>query len=326
MIVGLALLVVSGCDKLPWGSKRPAEQTATAALTTVQSPVSPGRPQVLPQDIVASVNAVSISTADVELRIQELKVLTENLGQPWTPLTAEQQEAVLDELVNTELMSQDAVVRGLGRSLETQQQWEYLRRQFFAQQWLKWNQERLDVTPQDVDSYYEENKAGFRVPARLRLRQLVVSSEDQAKRALAQLHGGTSDFANLAQQISLGSTAAQGGLLPKWIMREQEKTLLYATEEEAGTAGVMNLDPVLEAAAFAIDQVNGISNYVKGADNQYHIFQLVERQDEHQRDKGEVWDDIKGYLSVQKLQGSLDALRKNATIERFPDRLERVSP
>src|SRR3989338_5110241 len=222
-------------------------------------------------------------------------------------------------------MSQDAVARGLDRSLDTQRRWEYLRRGFFAQEWLRWNRDRLTVSPEEVEQYYEQNQAGFRIPARLKLRQLVVASEEQAKRALAQLLDGTADFSNLAHQISLGSSAAQGGVLATWVMRENEKMYLYGSETDAAAAGVTSLDPILEAAAFAIDQVNGLSGIVKGADNRYPLFQLAERQEEHQQDKTEVWDQIKNFLTVQKLQASIDELQKKAAIERFTDRMEGVT-
>ena len=321
----LMLLLTAGCDNLPWSSTHKTGSDASAALTTAQSAVTPAKPQVLPSDALATVNGAAISKQDIELRLQELKTLTESAGQAWTPLSTEQLGEVLDELINTELMSQDALARGLDRSLDVAQRWEYLRRGFFAQEWLRWHQERLSVQPDEVDRYYEENKAGFRVPAQLRLRQIVVASEDQANRALSQLHGGATDFANLAQQISLGPTAASGGELPSWVMRANEKAFLYGTEAEAQAAGVMSLDPALEAAAFAIDQVNGLSSYVKGADNQYHIFQLAERQEEHLREKQAVWDDVKNFLSLQKLRAAIEDLRGKTTVERFADRLERVS-
>ena len=332
------LLLVSlgtlGCDNLPWSSSSGKHSdTASAALTTAQSGVSPGRPAVPPDDVVAMVNKVPISKADLELRLKDLKVAVESAGQTWTPLPLDAPEGqlslkgVMKELVNAELMSQDAVARGLDRTLPVQQRWESLRRTFFAQEWLRSNQDHIAVTDDEINKYYEENKAGagFREPQRLKLRQLVIASEEQANHALAQLHGGTTEFDALAQQISLGPTAAQGGLLSSWVMRASDKAARY-TEQEASSAGIISLDPALEAAAFAIDQVGGLSSYVKGADNHYHILKMVERKDERQRDKSELWDDIKGYLTVQKLQATIEELRTKATIERHPERLEGIAP
>lgn len=325
--LGLAhVLSAAGCDRLPWSSTDEKAPAVASAASTAASPAVPTKPAVLPSDIMANVNNTSITKADVELRVKELQALVEGTGGAWTPLSREQMDAILDELISTELMSQDAVARGLDRSLEVQQRWEYLRRGFFAQAWLQWHQTRIEPTAADIEKYYEDNKLGFREPAQLQLRQLVVSSEDQAKQALAQLLNGTADFGNLAQQISLGPTAAQSGLLPGSVMRANDKALFFAAEADAAAAGVTSLDPVLEAAAFAIDKVNGFSNYVTGADGRYHIFQLVTRQEERQREKSDVWDAIKNFLQTQQLQQAVEALRGKASIERFTERLESLAP
>ena len=318
VILGVAFLI-AGCDKLPWGNGKKVQADATP--TTAQSGVVPGRPVVAPGDVVATVNGVNLSVQDLELRIQELKAMVTGANRPWTPLTPDQLKAVLDELVNNELMSQDAVVRGLDRSTETRRRWEFLRRGFFVQEWARAKQSQLDVSATEVEDFYNKNKVGFEVPERRKLRQISVASEEQAKAALARLLSEGADFAALAQQISLAPTAAQGGLLPDWVMRTDDKARLAPD----AAAQVTSLDPSLEAAAFAIDRVNGLSSYVKGPDNRYHIFQLVERDQKRTRPLNEVYDQIKNYLLFQKVQGELDALKKSAKVDTFPERLQTVT-
>lgn len=320
--VGIVVLMsVAGCEKLTsLFSGGQEEATATPANPSAPSPGSVVRPPVLPGDVIATVNGVSISKADVELRVEELKALVANMGQPWTPLTAEQLEAVVDELVNNELMNQEAVARGLDRQLATQRRFEFLRRTFFAQEWLRWNNQRLDVSSTEVEQYYQANQLGFRTPERRKSRQLTVATEDEAKQALSQLLSGTAQFASLAEQTSLAPSKAQGGMMADWVVRAAEQMLVSA--EDAQTTSV--LDPALEASVFAIDQINGFSSYVKGADNRYHIFQLAEKQAERTRPLTEMWDQIKQFLLFQKLQGSLEALKGQAKIERFAERLDGV--
>ena len=317
------LVGAAGCEQVTsvFGGGKPKDASASS---TTAPPVAPTKPLVPPSDLLATVNGQPISKADIELRLQEFKAMTQNLGQPWTPLTQPQLEAGLDELITNELMSQTAIKRGLDREPETQGRWDVARRQFFAQEWLRWNQQRLEVGSSEIEQFYEQNKAGFREPERRRLRQLVVESEDQAKQALAQLLGGGADFPSLARQISVAPTAANGGLIEGWVMRSAEKAFVFPSEADAKAAGVSSLDPALEAAAFVIDQVDGLSNHVKGPDNRFHIFQLVERREERQRPLSEVWDQVKNFLLLQKLQKDMDALRAEATVERFPERLEGV--
>ena len=159
---------------------------------------------------------------------------------------------------------------------------------------------------------------------RRRLRQISVASEEQAKSTLARLLDGN-DFAALAREMSLAPTASQGGLIPGWVMRVNEKAFLYRTDADAAAAAISSLDPSLEAAAFAIDRVNGLSSYVKGPDNRFHIFQLVEREQERTRPLNEVYDQITNFLLFQKVQQELDALKKSAKVETFPERLATVT-
>lgn len=328
-MVAVAFLSAAGCEKITslLGGRGADKDAATATAAPTAGPPGlavPQRPHVLPTDTLATVNGSPISRHDLQLRIRELKALQEGYGQTWTSLTNEQLEALLDELINNELMSQDAVARGLDRSTETQRRWSALHRGFFVQEWLRWSQEREDATAEEVERFYEQYKQGFREPEWRKLRQIVVAAEEQAKLALSQLLSGAAEFSTLAKQISVGPHAADGGLLPNRVMREQDRAFLYASEAEASADGVTSLSPALEAAAFAVDQVNGLSSYVKGPDSRYHLFQLIERHEERQRPLTEVWDQIKNALLVQKLQQAVDALEAKAKIERFTERLELV--
>jgi peptidyl-prolyl cis-trans isomerase C len=323
----LAALVLAGCEQVPWWPWPRAQGGSGGAASTAsaQAPAVPGRPMVLPEDVVAKVNGVPISVADASARVEELKTLVTNLGQEWKPLEQDQLEGLVDELVRAEVLSQDAVSRNRHLNSEVQRRWEALRRTFFSQEWLAEQRDQITVEASDVEQFYGQNKLGFREPQRRRLRQLTVGSDDEAKRALARLLDGSAEFEALARQISVAPTAKDGGLIATWVMRAQEKALRFGSEAEAEAAGVSSLDPALEAAAFAIDQVKGLSNYVKGADNRYHIFQLTDRQEERQIPLAEVYDRIKDLLTVQRLQEKVDALEKAATIERFPERLDRLS-
>lgn len=320
-----AAFTVGGCDKLPWSSGA-SDNDPSAAMIAGAPLVSPPRPVVLPANVIATVNGVSISKDDLELRIQDLRLQSAlaNPLQAWEPLIEEELEILLDELVNAELISQSAVNSGLHQQLDTQRRWEFVRRGFFAQEWLRSMQDQL-VTNKDIEQHFEQNKQGFREPERVKLRQLSVASEDEARSALSRVHSGDSDFQSLVRELSIGPTAAQGGILRGWIMRANEKLLMYGSETEAARADVFSLDPNLERAAFAIDQLNGISNYVTGIDNRYHIFQLAERLDGRQMTLNEVWDGIKAFLLAESIQGKVEALSSGAAIQRYPDRLINVS-
>lgn len=330
LVLVLAGSLTAGCDKLPWSKSHDAPSGAKETSTTAQRTVTLSRPQVPPDELLAMVNGVPISKSDVELRIQEYQALLAGLGQTWQKLPADASEgapslrAILEELINNELMSQVAVTRGLDRSTDTQRRWEFIRRAFFSQEWLRWNQPRLEPTTEQIQQYYDKNRLGFRRPSRRKVRQITVASEGPVKQALAKLLEGSAQFSDLAKQISLGPTAVNGGLLEAWVMHAGDKALWYGSDQRAEADGVISLDASLEAAVFAINTVNGFSNHVKGPDGNFHIFQLVQEEEARQQRLDEVADGIKTLLMAQGLRESIEELRQGAAIERFPERLDHV--
>ncbi len=322
VVVGMASC---GCEKLPWTSSSSSTHAAPSASTPSGTTV-PSRPAVLPLEIVAKVNSAVISKRDVELALQEARATVEAAGGTWKPLSTHDDPDqydlpdLLNDLVTVELRAQDALTRGLDRSPEAQQSFAYLYRTFFAQQWLRWQLDRIKPTPEEISQFYNENKAGFRNPERIRIRQLIVDSEDKAKVALVKLLEGV-DFVELAQQVSSQPAAAQGPLVDKWVMRSVEKAAFAPDDQNVREL----LDPALEQAAFAIDKEGGLSHYVKGPDGKFHIFQLVKREAGHQKELVEVSDAIRNHLRLKKLNDLTDELKAKAQIERFSERLEGVS-
>lgn len=321
VVAGLAGAALSGCDKLP-GKNKPAAasgKTSAATLPSYSVPTVPG-------EVIATVNGAPVTKGDLELRIQELKSLVANAGQEWKPLTPEQLQALLEDVINAEVMSQAASKAGLDQSVDVARRLANVRRQLLTQEWAKSKQQELSVAAPDIEKYYEENKQGFHEPSRVQVREIVLESEADAKRVMSSLYSEGADFAAVAQQNSVAPTAANGGLVDnKMIMRRQDAALMYRTIQEADQAGVMILDPTLESAVFSIADIGGFSNYAKGSDGRFHIFQLAQKQEGKQRELNQVSDNIKAFLTIQKVQEAILSLKNSASIERFPDKLSEVT-
>lgn len=67
-----------------------------------------------------------------------------------------------------------------------------------------------DPSDKDMQEYYDAHKAQFQNPARVRLRQVVLEKEDDAKRILEQLEAG-GDMTKLARDFSIAPEASNGG-------------------------------------------------------------------------------------------------------------------
>ena len=330
-IVGIASLVSAGCDQLPewwpWGkSKAASSPSAASASATTQNPQIP-MPGALPvptQERVAVVNQALISTTDVELAVRELKQLTQAYGQTWAPLGAQENPAGLDltdvmnNLIDTELKTEDAKARGVDRKTDVQRRLAYLERGFYAREWDELQRKQSEPSDDEVHKLYEQLKAELKHPERIHVRQIVANTLAEAEAVRARAVQGAV-FAQLAIESSVGPGKDKGGDVG-WYVGAADKERLtrigLASSDEA-------FFPQLESVAFALEKEQ-ISQPVKGPDGRYYLVQLEEREPAKERSELEVRDGLKELLRLQRMGEQLDQLRKKGRIERFPERLGAV--
>jgi peptidyl-prolyl cis-trans isomerase C len=76
---------------------------------------------------------------------------------------------------------------------------------------------RVSVSPVEVRRYYQEHGQEFEKPEQVRVRQIVVDTESDARKALQLLHSGV-DFGSVARQKSTAPEAERGGDLGYFAM------------------------------------------------------------------------------------------------------------
>ena len=91
-----------------------------------------------------------------------------------------------------------------------------------------------EVTDEDIEQYYEENKERFAQPERRDLNVVLTKNEARANEAKQALESGQS-FADVAKQYSIDQASkAQGGKLPAVAQGQQEKAFddaIFAAEQ-----------------------------------------------------------------------------------------------
>jgi peptidyl-prolyl cis-trans isomerase SurA len=125
--------------------------------------------------------------------------------------------------------------------------------------------EHIQITPGEVERYYEQHKQDYAQPESERLSEILIStgadgSDDPAKAAAAKakaddlearLHAG-GDFAQLARSFSDGSTAASGGDLGQYKRGQLSKVL---EEKTFNLASGQYTDPILTRQGYIILKV-----------------------------------------------------------------------
>jgi peptidyl-prolyl cis-trans isomerase C len=135
---------------------------------------------------------------------------------------------------------------------------------------------RISVTPSEVRRYYQANPEEFEKPEQVRVRQIVVATEEEAKKVEESLQNGT-DFATLAREKSTAPEAEHGGDLGYFAMGDM---------------------PAEFNVVFGLPK-GGVSEIVKSPYG-FHIFKLEEKRRAGKRGLDEVSKAITEKLLRQK--------------------------
>ena len=262
LVLVVLCFFLSGCDTLM------PEKVDTK---TYDVPTIKGR-------LLAQVNDWAIGTQDFRDQLDALKTL-----YPEADITEpEIQKRILQELVNFEILAQEAEVRGLDKSKDVVDAVKNFKRTFLAQKILENLAKEAVVTDVEVRNFYDSNKLSLREPEERRVSEIVVRSESEAKNILIRLIQGES-FSRLAREYSIVDSKTKGGDLGYLSVDPNEKFQKFweevFTREEGGT-----------------------SNYFRSPEGQYYIIKVEDIKGGVVKPLSEVRDDIEELLRRTKLE------------------------
>jgi parvulin-like peptidyl-prolyl isomerase len=167
---------------------------------------------------------------------------------------------------------------------------------------------KITVTPEEAAEYYKSHTEEFRHPDMVRTSHILIMvtegataeqdrlARQRAEAILARARKGE-DFAKLAQETSMDSSASQGG------------DIGYVTPGQ--------VDPAYQAAAFSL-AVGALSDPVRSRVG-YHIIKVTDKKKEGiatlDESRVQLTEFLKNQKSDRQLQQLVDQLRKEAKIE-----------
>jgi peptidyl-prolyl cis-trans isomerase C len=178
---------------------------------------APATPEAKPDfEFVASVNGTAITQGLLNLTVRALV----NQGQTDSP---DLRQAVKNDLINKELVAQEATRLGLASSIDFPDQITQLRQNLLLQAFLENHFKKNPITDAQLREEYDRQRKlmGDTSNAfQYRVSQIVVSTETDAMDLIRRLQKGEL-FGRLAQEFSLDTASkAQGGSLG-WMMTGQ---------------------------------------------------------------------------------------------------------
>jgi peptidyl-prolyl cis-trans isomerase C len=185
--------------------------------------VTPGYAQTSAR-VAVTVNGVQIPQSLIEEGVK----LNLARGQADTP---ELRKAIIENLINRELLSQAALKDGLDKTPEARLQLNQLRQNLMAEMMLLDYQTKHPISDAEVKAEYDRQVADFgKNPSSMeeyKLSIIGVASNADANAILASLKSGAS-FDQLAREKSVDDTKAQGGALGWLLLSQVSPTLSTA--------------------------------------------------------------------------------------------------
>jgi peptidyl-prolyl cis-trans isomerase C len=151
--------------------------------------------------VVATVNGTKITEWTVQ-RYAKQRGLPPGMGR-------DQRGALIEELINRELIYQDALSIGVDKTPAIQSEIEHMKVNIIASAMLNRSSDRFEVKEADMKAEYDKRK-GELGGKELKARHILLENEADAKAVIVELDKGA-DFATLAKERSTGPSAAQGG-------------------------------------------------------------------------------------------------------------------
>jgi peptidyl-prolyl cis-trans isomerase C/foldase protein PrsA len=165
--------------------------------------------------------------------------------------------------------------------------------------------DRIAVSREEVEKYYEEHRDKFRKPEEVRVRQIVTKSEEEAEKLRKMILRGAK-FEELARKHSLGPEAKKGG--------------------DLGYFPRGRMPPAIEEACFKLwsSHVSRVAASPYG----FHLFQLVDRRAARELSLDDAAAEIERKLVDEKTREAetyyIRSLREKASIQRDLSLLDKV--
>lgn len=226
--------------------------------------------------------------------------------------SAERRKMLLDQMIDTELLAQEAKRRGLDQRPDTQERLRQILRDALLEKAREDLPPPAEIAEQEVRAYYEAHKTEFDDPERRRVAEIVVGSRALAENVLAKARTAKPpEWGKLVEQYSVDKSPSNAGM-----PAELAGDLGIVTAPGTANDGTRVADPV-RAAVFKIGELGAVYPEVVDADGKFHIVRLAGKTDARRRTYQEAERSIRVALVQEKIRQREEKLEEELR-KRFP--------
>jgi peptidyl-prolyl cis-trans isomerase C len=261
------VLLALGCES------KSTKGTAPSTSASAQPPA--GITPELAARVLAKVGNHEITLGEYAATLQRMDPFERLRYQ-----SPDRRKQLLDELIDLELLAEEARRRGLDKEPETQERVRQMLRDELLSEVRASVPSPGDISEADARRYYDEHRDDFREPERRRVAHIALASEAEAKAVLEKaLSASATEWGKLVEAKSTDARGKPSSALPP---------------ELAGDLGIVgppghvrgenpNVPEPLRAAVFEIDKLGGVLPKVVPAAGSFHVVRLTGKTDARDR-------------------------------------------
>lgn len=280
-------LFAFACEKKPNGGATPS----ASALTSAQ-------PAGITPELAARVLA---KVGDHEITLGEYAATLERMD-PFERLryqSADRRRQLLDELVDLELLAEEARRRGLDKQPETQERVRQMLRDELLAQVRAATPPPGEISEADARRYYDEHRDDFREPERRRVAHIAAGSEAEAKQLLEKTKNASpADWGKLVAEKSRDPRGKPSTTLPP----ELAGDLGIVGPPGHPRGGNPNVPEPVRAAVFEIEKLGGVLPRAVQVGNAFHVVRMTGKTDARDRTFADAERSIRVALTQERLR------------------------
>ncbi|HYO95256.1 MAG TPA: peptidyl-prolyl cis-trans isomerase [Polyangiaceae bacterium] len=310
---------LAGCCLLvsaPGCRKKQAEEQAQPAASADPSADPKALTDEQAKQVLARVGDRSITLGEYAAALERMDPFERLRYQ-----SADRRRLLLNEMVEIELLAQEARRRGLDRQPETQERLRQMLRDELLKEARRRAKSESEPGEAEIRKYYDEHKADFNEPERRRVAHLVLASQAQAQALL---------------QKAKGATAAEWGkLVSAHSLEKLAKGFGSAPPELAGDIGIVGppghprganprVPEALREAVFRIEKVGDVWPEVVADAGKFHVVRLTAKTEARERSFQEAERTIRVALVQERVKRSEAALEQELR-SKFPVTIDQAA-
>ncbi len=233
--------------------------------------------------------------------------------------SAERRRELLAEMINIQLLADEAEAKGYDKDPHVQQELRTILRDAMLAEAHKGAPSANELSEGDVRAYYEKNRAAFRDPERRRVSVIVLPDRVSATSALAAARKTTTaaQWGELVRARSSDPTAKAN--VPLDLVGDLG---LVPAPGEAQLEPNAKIPPEVRAAVFQVAKIGDVHDkVVEASDHKFYVVRLSQRTDAHERSFAEAERSIRVRLVQDRMREQETALLARLKTE-FPVQID----